>query len=85
MDNNPSPYFHDLGPEAQSQIAKNEEAEEPPGENRQQEPPEAHLESRGCQHDCFKGGWRGQHGGKHQRPEFMLFERSVDFLEARGG
>src|SRR5215470_8293225 len=52
------------------------------GQDREsEEADEAPLEGRRGQHEQLERGWRRQHRGEHDRPEFVALERSMDLRE----
>jgi hypothetical protein len=76
----PASDLHDIRAELQRENSKNEETHEPSSEDRDKKMGEVHFECGRCQDNRFERSWRRQHRRKHQRPELMLVERSMDFL-----
>src|SRR5579871_481121 len=71
--------LHDMRSEPKSQHGEDEETNEPSSEDREQKMGEIHFEYRRRQNKNLEWHrWR-QHSRKHQRPEFMLFERAMNF------
>lgn len=81
----PSEERYDSRPEPKHEHRQDQKPHEPSGKDREQEMREPHFKHRRTQHKDFKRhGW-GQHSREHQRPEFMLFEGSVNLQEALFG
>lgn len=76
---NPAEQVDDLRAEVDHQHREYEETDEASGEDCDQEIAEAHLEDRGTEHEDFEWHRGRQHSWKHQSPEFVLLEGSVNF------
>ena len=73
---------YNLRPKPKHKDRQNQKAHEPSQKNRHQEVAKAHFKNGRTQHEDFEGRrWR-QHPGKHQRPEFVLLERAMNFQKA---
>ena len=77
------------GDDARSKVEyehrEGEEPHESSGENREEEMGKSHFEHCGGQDENFERHGRRKHPRKHQCPEFVLFERAMNFEEALFG